>query len=210
MNQDALVTELLAIRRRTKETAENIKQISQKRYTEGQSLRQLIEEYGEKRVKLLKQRLQEHGMTWCTLCSSVVPEADTEFLLVEGREEYSCGYQNSCYGFSGFSKLHRACSACREHAADKHGQAGPYDWQAKDRESFYAFRVEKRDDGYYARKFGDWAKLDDEKCKLDEPRSNLVERLEEEYNLPPKIDFRSHWPDDDELVIHERVIAKAS
>lgn len=210
MNQDALATELSAIRRRAEETTRNIEQISQKRYAEGQLLRQLVREYGEKRVQLLKQKLQECELTWCTCCSKVIPESEVKFLLFEGKEEYSHGYGNMFYGFRSFSKFHRACSACQEHAADRHGRTGRYDSQAKDQESFYAFRVEKRDDGYHARKFGDWAKLDDEKCKVDEPRNDLVEKLEEEFNLPPRIDFRSHWPSDDELVIHERKLAKAS
>lgn len=210
MNQNALATELSAIRRQAEETAQNIEQISQKRYTEGQLLRQLVREYGEKRVQLLKQKLQERGLTWCTCCSKVIPESEAEFLLFEGKEEYSHGYGNMFYGFRGFSKLHQVCSACREHAADRHGRIGRYDSQAKEQKSFYAFRVEKRDDGYYVRKFGDWSKLDDDKCKIDEPRDGLVEKLEEEYNLPPRIDFKSHWPGDDELVIHERALAEAS
>lgn len=208
MDQNTLAAELSAIRRQAEETAKNIEQISQKRFAEGQLLRQLIREYGEKRVELLKQKLQERVLTWCTCCSKVIPESEAELLLFEGREEYSHGYENMFYGFRGFSKLHRVCSACREHAADRHGRTGRYDSQAKDQESFYAFCVEKRDDGYYARKFGDWAKLDGEKCKIDEPRNDLVEKLGEEYNLPSRIDFRSHWPSDDELVIHERTLAK--
>ncbi len=208
MNQNELAVELSAIRRQAEETAQNIEQISQKRYAEGQLLRQLVKEYRVKRVELLKEKFQERGMTWCTCCSAVIPESDVEFLLFEGKEEYSHGYGNMFYGFRSFSKLHRACSACRKHAADRHGRTGQYDSRAKDQESFYSFRVKKRDDCYYVCKFGDWAKLDDKKCELDEPSSQLVEKLEEEYDLPPRIDFRSHWPSDDELVIHERVMAE--
>ena len=105
---------------------------------------------------------------------------------------------------SSFSKLHRLCPACREWAADQHGWVGSYDSQAKDQSSFYAFRVEKRDDGYYARKFGNWVKLDDKKYSLGEPSSKLVERLAKELNLPPRIEIDSDWQSlEKRLVIDE-------
>lgn len=212
MTQEAMATELLAMRKRAERTAQNIDQISCNLSTERQALRQAVSEYGAKRIELLKQEFVARGTTWCTYCSEVIPEGEAEFLLVEGREEYSGGYQNSCYGFRSFSKLHRACCACRERAVDKHGQKGAYDSQAKDQASFYAFRVEKREDGYYARKFGNWAKLDDKNCKLDEPSSRLVEKLAEEWNLPPRIEVAWKWPSSEEkLIIHERAaIAEAS
>ncbi|MBI2278827.1 MAG: hypothetical protein HYU81_02075 [Candidatus Brennerbacteria bacterium] len=211
MTQEVLATELLSMRKRAERTAQSIDQISHNLSAERQSLRQVVKEYGTKRVELLKQELQARGVTWCTYCSAVIPESDAELLLVEGREEYSHGYGNACYGFRGFSKLHRACPTCRERAADKHGQKGSYDSQAKDQSSFYAFRVEKRDDGYYARKFGNWVKLDDENCKLNEPSSQLVEKLAEGWNLPPRIEVESRWPSSEEkLIVHERVLAEAS
>ncbi len=172
----------------------------------------MVEEYGARRVELLKQELQARGITWCTYCSEVVLENEAELLLVEGREEYSHGEGNAYYGFRDFSKLHRSCPSCRERAADKHGQGGAHDSRAKDQSSFYAFRVEKREDGHYARKFGNWVKLDDENCKLDEPSSQLIEKLAEEWNLPPRIEIESKWPSfEEKLVIHERVaMAEAS
>lgn len=212
MTQEALTTELLSIRERAERTAQNIDQIAHNLSTEQHSLRQVVKEYGAKRVELLKQELRARGMTWCSYCSEVVPESEAELLFVEGREEYFHGYGNAEYGFRGFSKLHRACPACRECAADKHGQKGAYDSQAKDQSSYYAFRVEKREDGYYARKFGNWVKLDDKNCSLDEPSSQLVEKLAEEWNLPPRIEVKSKWPSSEEkLIIHERVaMAEAS
>ena len=71
--------------------------------------------------------------------------------------------------------------------------------------------MEKRDDGYYARKFGTWVKLDDENCKLNELSSELVEKLAEEWNLPPRIEVELKWPSSEKLVIHERTaMAEAS
>lgn len=212
MTQETLTADLLSVRKQAERTAQNIDQISRNLSTQRQSLRQTVEEYGAKRVELLNQELQARGMTWCTYCSEVIPENEAELLLVEVREEYSHGYGNVYYGFCGFSKLHRACIACRERAADKHGQKGAYDPHAKDQSSFYAFRVEKREDSHYARKFGNWVKLDEKSCTLDEPSNQLVEKLAEEWNLPPRIEVESKWPSSEEkLIIHERVaMAEAS
>ncbi len=211
MTQEALATELLAMRERAERTAQNIDQISRNLSAERQSLRQVVKEYSEKRIELLKQELQARGMTWCTDCSEVVPEGAVELLLYEGAEERSGGYENSCWGCERFSKLHRVCSDCRERAQDQHGIQGRYDSFNKIQACFYAFRVEKRDDGYYARKFGNRVKLDDENCKLDEPSSQLVEKLAEEWNLPPRIEVESKWPSSEEkLIVHERALAEAS
>ena len=211
MTQGATATELQALRERAEVTAQNIDQISSTLSAARETLRQVVSDYGAKRVELLKQKLHAQGMTWCTYCSKVVPESETELLFIDGREKYSHGHGNAYYGFRAFSKLHRACHACREDAADRHGWKSPYDSQAEDQASFYAFRVEKRDDGYYARRFGKWVKLDDENCKLDELSSRLVEKLAEEWNLPSRIEFRSKMLGSEEkLVIYEPVIAEDS
>ncbi len=205
MTQETMATELLVMRKRAEQTAQNIDQISRNLSAERQALRQVVKDYGAKRVELLKEELRARGMTWCTYCSEIIPKKTAKLLLVEGRERYDHGYGNAYYGFRDFFRLHRACPKCRERAADNHGQRGAYSSQAKDQSSFYAFCVEKREEGYYARKFGNWVKLDDEKCKLAEPRSELVERLAEEWNLPPRIEVESKSPNfDGELVIRER------
>lgn len=211
MTQEATATELQALREQAEVTAQNIDQISSTLSNAQETLQQIVSQYSAKRVKLLKEKLHARGMTWCTYCSKVIPESETELLLIEGRAEYTHGYGDAYYGFRGFSKLHRACHACRERSADKHGWKSPYDSQAEDQASFYAFRVEKRDDGYYARKFGKWVKLDDENCKLDELSSRLVEKLAEEWNLPPRIETKSNMLGTREkLVIHEPATAEAS
>lgn len=209
--QEVMASELLSIRERAERTVQNIEQITSNLSDEQLALRQAVDEYGAKRVELFKRELHARGMTWCTYCSdeicskaSAIPESEVGLLLVEGREEYSGGYENSCYGFRDFFRLHRACSKCRERAFDRHGTRGRYNTLAKDQSIFYAFRVEKREDGYYARKFGNWGKLDDKKCELPEPPSQLVEQLAEEWDLPPRIELKSQWPLKDTLVIHER------
>ena len=205
MTQEAMTAELLAMRERAERTAQNIDQISCNLSAERQALRQAVSEYSAKRIELLKQEFHTRGVTWCTYCAEVIPEAEVELLLVEGREEYSHGYGNASYGFRAFFQLHRACLKCREAVADKHGTLGSYDTLAKGQSSFYAFRVENREDGYYARKFGNWVKLDDVNCKLDEPSSQLIGKLAEEWNLPPRIEVKSEWPSSKEkLVIHDR------
>lgn len=202
MTQKNMMAELLSIQKRAERMTQNISQIKHNLYSEQQSLRQAISEYGAKRIEFLKEELRVRRLTWCTCCSAVLPESEVEFLLLEGREEYSCGYENSCYSFRDFFQLHRACPTCREEAFDKHGTRGSFDTIMKDQTSFCAFRVEKREDDYYARKFGNWVKLKDEKCKLSEPSNQLVEKLAEEWNFPPRIelDYR-----DDKLVVHERI-----
>ncbi|PIR37229.1 MAG: hypothetical protein COV34_03325 [Candidatus Zambryskibacteria bacterium CG10_big_fil_rev_8_21_14_0_10_42_12] len=206
------LSELLSLREQMEQTAQHIDEIRRQLSDEQQSLRQIVEEYGARRIKLLKQELHAHELTWCTCCHTEVPEASTELLFIEQTEEYTHGYGNMFYGFRSSAKLHRTCPTCRELATDKHGQKGPYDSRAKDQASFHAFRVEKHEDGYYARKFGNWIKLDDKNCGQDDPSNQLVEKLAEEWGLPPRIEVKHDWPTKQEmLVIHERVaMAKAS
>jgi hypothetical protein len=192
--------------------AQIIKQLSDSLRSEQETLRKFIKEYEIKRIEFFKEELRARGLTWCTICAEkkifdspeVIPECDVELILLEGREMYSCGYENSCYGYRDFFDLHRACLKCREEAFDKHGIHGSYNKLAHDQEYFNAFRVEKRNDGYYARKFGNWVKLDDEKCKFPRPPYQLVNRLTEEWDLPPRIELDR----DDKLVICEPVAQK--
>lgn len=208
MIQEVLTTELLTIRKRAEQTEQNIDRISRNLHAEQQGFRRMVEEYSVKRVELIIEELRARGMTWCTLCAKelwrtpeVLPEKETELLLLKGREEYSHGYGNAYHGFRDFSRLHRACPKCRKTAYDKHGTRGCYSTQAKDQSSFYAFCVEKREDGYYARKFGNWVKLDDKDCKLAEPSNSLVEELAKKWNLPPRIELDYG---DCKLMVHEQ------
>jgi hypothetical protein len=182
--------ELLIMRQGIEKTAQKIGELESKLNDERQALLEKVEAYAVKRAEFFKQMLSARGMTWCTHCSKIIPETDVEFLFVEGRQEYSHGYGNSFYGFRGFANLRIACSTCRQEAADRHGWKGEYSSQCNDQASYYAFKAEKREDGYYARKFGEWVKLEDEKCKLNEfPPKELVEKYAAEYGLPAKITF---------------------
>ena len=201
--QETMMTELLDMRKRAEQVAQNIEQIRRNLRAERQALEQVINEYCTKRVELFKEELRARGMTWCTYCSAVLPEGEAKLLLLEGKEEYSCGYEDSCYSFRGFLKFHRACPKCREAAADKHGTRGSYDKTLEDQASFYAFRVEKREDGYYARKFGNWVKVD-EKCKLSGASVSLVEKFAGDLGLPPRIEIEGWSGSGEKLVIHER------
>lgn len=205
MSQKVTVENLFAMQLQAKETAVRIDQILRGLSAERQALREAVATYSTKRIELVKQELRARGLTWCTDCFTVISEdQEAELLFIEGKEQYSGGYSNSEYGFRGFSNLHRVCARCRELANDKHGRTNG-------QESFYAFRVEKRGDGYYSRNFGNWIKLDDAKCKLAEMPDRLIERLAEEWNLPPKIEAQSRWPSSEvTLIIHERAaLAKA-
>lgn len=207
MSQETIATSLLAMRRQAEEIAHNIDHLHSDICTKRQELRQVVDEYTGQRIELFKETLNARGMMWCTYCLALFPKDKTELLLVEGREEYSHGYGDAFYGFRGFSKLHRACPTCRERAADKHGLIGPYDSQAKDQERFYVFRVEEREDGYYACKFGTWVKLKDDKYRyrIDEPTNELVNRFARVLDLPPRMEVGSTWSNSDGmLIIHEQ------
>ncbi|OGZ58187.1 MAG: hypothetical protein A3B96_00680 [Candidatus Spechtbacteria bacterium RIFCSPHIGHO2_02_FULL_43_15b] len=200
---DAQATEVLSILEQAKERAKKIIEMSRDLVAERELLRRVVSEYSAKRVELVKQELEARGLTWCTSCSNVTSGLDIEFLLVEGSEVYSHGYGNSYYGFRPFSKLYQACIACRKCAADKHGQMGAYDYHAEGQSSFLAFRVEKREDGYYACKFGNWVKLEEKQCELNGLSSELVEKLVEEWGLPPRMEVKtSAWSSEENLIIH--------
>jgi len=204
--QEALETQLLIARQGIEKTWQNIGQLLSQLADGRQTLQKKVDAYTAKRIEFFKQVLAAQGMTWCTRCSKIIPEADAELFFEEGRTEYSHGYGNSFYGFRGFSKLHRACSVCRQKAVDRHGWKGGYNSQCKDQPSYNAFQVEKREDGFFARKFGDWVKLNADICKFDEPPKDLVEKSAKECNLPPRItlDLEGRSFSDRKLVIHER------
>lgn len=203
MIQEVTTTELLNMRNQAEQSVKNIGQISRDLSVERKTLYQVVNDYDKKRIELVKQRLVSQGMTWCTCCSEVIPEMDTVLLLEEGKNKISCGYENSCYEFCEFSILHRVCPECRQNAADRHGWQGDWDSMAKDQENFNAFSVEKREDGYYARKFGNWIKLDDETYRIKEPSRKLIEKLAEEWNFPPRIEVGQQKPEEC-LVVYER------
>jgi hypothetical protein len=85
--------------------------------------------------------------------------------------------------------------------AERHGWVGPYNHSCRTQEKFYAFAVEKKEDGYYANKFGSSTKLPKE-CEerlVWEPPKEVVERLTQAWNLPGRIELDHmgtlHMPD---------------
>lgn len=170
------------MREQIRRMAQKIRQMQDDLQSRNQLFRQTVDEYNQRLVEHLKEKLRAEKMTWCTRCDGVFPEGETELLLVEGREMV-CESQSA-----EFTILHQACSACRKHAASKHGTYGGEDSRGR-RESFYAFRVEKREDGYYALRGNKWEKVPHE---FDPPEptlsSRLIDKLVGEFNLPPRID----------------------
>lgn len=206
-------TELLSLRKQAEQTAQDIEQTKQNLYSKDKELQRIVKDYSAGLVQLVFEELCARGMTWCTCCAEkiwlmpeLLQEKEIELLLFEGREKYSHGYQDSFYGFRNFSQLHRVCPKCSEESFDKHGTRGSYDTMAKDQTFFYVFRVEKREDSYYAREFGSWIKLDGKSCKFSGPPSRLVDKLAEEWNFPPKISL-DYEHGGEKLVIHERKAA---
>ena len=196
--------ELLSMRKQAEQRAQNIDRISRDLFAEQQSLWQTVKEYSEKRMELFKQKLQAHGMTWCTYehCAAIVPENETKLIFAHGIEGHR-GREYSGDRYQPFSNLHRVCPSCHEKMQNRHGRHGHRDNLSGRQSHFYAFRVEKREDGYYAYEFGTWIRIDDEDCLL-EPLNKPVEELAEQWNLPPRIELRSEWPNHDKkLIIHE-------
>jgi hypothetical protein len=191
MTRKTLKTELSNLRKRAERNVQKIEQISYKLYSKITDINKIIDEYNAKRSDFFMEEFRVRGMTWCTQCFKVFPAGEAELLLFEGEEKYSHGYGNSCYGFHNFSILHRVCPMCRERAHDHHGMQGERDGQTNEREIFYAFHVEEREDGYYGRKFGNWVKLEGEnyRYKLPEPPNRVIEQISKEWSLPPRIEF---------------------
>ncbi|KKP78375.1 MAG: hypothetical protein A2271_03305 [Candidatus Moranbacteria bacterium RIFOXYA12_FULL_35_19] len=183
--------DIMSMQKDIENQMQKIEQEEDRLLEEKRTMEKIVSEHSEKRIKLVKQKLMEQKMTWCTRCSKIIPQKATRLVLIEGKERYSHGYQGSLYGFRSFSKIHRACHACRKGFTEKHGISGDYDSQAKNQTSFFAFRVTKHKDGYYAHKFGDWVKLNDKNYPIDEPSDILIEKLAKEYDIPPKIKYET-------------------
>jgi len=152
-------------------------------------LNELVQEHETGRLELFKQKLSEKRLAWCTSCLSLSPAEEVYLIFIEGTETYSCGYENSCYAFQKFAKLHRACESCKSYFSNQHGRRGAYDSFLHDQESFYAFAVEKRQDGYYASRFGCWQKLDPQHSIPENPPERLIRKLAKEFGLPPKMEL---------------------
>lgn len=204
---DALVAELATLRQRVELTARNIEEASNRLASEQQTLRQTVDEYAARRVKLVEEELRARGETWCTNCKSIVAADEAVLMFIEGIEQISCGYEGGSWRHEDFASLQRVCPDCRQRNLDRHGRRGfgPWGSGGQDKTYFYAFEVEGRDDGFYARRFDQWARLDDKCSTLKGLPDRLVEELAAAWGLPPRIRIESRWSSPPALSIDEQV-----
>lgn len=203
--QRELLRNMRSSRKDAEEASEDVKQFLKDLANGWQKCRESVDTYTNQRAALFLKKLAQRRLDWCTKCNQVFPVNNVQLLLTEGSQEYSHGYGGAYYGFEGFTHLYRACLECREKDFDRHGSVGSYDSLAKGQASFRAFRVEKRADGYYARKFGNWKKCCEISYEFPQVPENLIDQFTEQWSLPPKIELRSRGLyGEDEFIIHEQ------
>ncbi len=190
MSGKITVNGLLQMQAELQEEARRLDQCRADIRVDQKRLEEAVCQYNTQRVDCVKQELGHQALTWCTKCFTIFPESEAELLLFTGKEEYTSGYENSCYGLRDFLEFHRVCKECGNKAGDKHGSRGEYDSILNDQSIFYAFRVERRPDGYYARKFGNWVRLEDGKLALADLPSRLVDELAARWHIPHKINLK--------------------
>lgn len=183
MTSETMTAELLAKRQQAEMMAKEVKQTSRQLSGKKKALEQAIKEYDAIRIELFKKELQARGLTWCTYCSKVIPEAEAQLLFVKLNVEEASLSGATIYGYRNISLLQRACLACGVLAADNQEWMAVYNSVANEYETnFEVFRVEQRNNDYYANKDGNWNKI--ESYPLVEPSIQLVDRFAEEWHLP--------------------------
>jgi hypothetical protein len=178
-----------ALRANTNEAREKDMCVWNRYVNESGSLSKAINEYNKERIRLIEEEVAKRGLSWCTRCGNEALPNDLALLFTQGTYQYSHGYEGSCWGHRDFARLDRACSSCRQHAADRHGSIGGYGSEFEEREKFYAFQAEKREDGYYARMFGVFNKIEEKNTKplTQEIPEKLLEKLAEQWGLPARL-----------------------
>ncbi len=164
------------------------------------ALVEAIDRHNSARRELFDTEFTNQKLAWCNGCSEVKSDEDMKLLLLEGTEEYRHGYENSYYGFRVFSRLHLLCPACYTKARNRHGWCGEYDATAGGQEKFYAFQVEQRVDGIFVCRYGEWAAIDPN-IKVPSIWDHVVERLCQEWNLPPKLEIEHGTLKDSEWIV---------
>lgn len=162
--QETLAAELQSMQGEVKLRAVGIDQKVRDLDQSRLELREVVDEYNKKRDELFTLELEEKGMICCCQCISVVLEANSGFLFHERSLSPSC--------------VERVCSGCWKFLANSRGVD--------------VFMAEKREDGFYAKKFDVWFKLDEEKFGLfPQPKRDIDPngRSTKEFDLPPKIQF---------------------
>jgi len=179
----AAAEKLQEMRQKAEGVSRLIKMTLNRVNTQRAFFRQLIGEYAKERTNLFLDGLKARGLSWCTRCDNLFSEGGMKLILVEGRGECRDHFQD-------FSNLHRVCDECYKRALVRSGTYGKYDTFVKDQTSFFAYPVEKRQDGYYVRRFqnGEWEKLNEQKYTLlADPPIDIIKKLATEFNLPPEI-----------------------
>lgn len=153
-----------------------------------QKLKRMISKYNQERVEAVKSHLQSQGLTYCTKCFSIIPEIETQLVFLQGQianylESEGCPPQMYVQGIS---SLYKVCQDCYQECCLIHKKrvAGKI---AENNTSFNTFKVEKREDGYYASVFEKTVKLENEKCKLSKPFYTVVDEIAKQIKLPPPI-----------------------
>lgn len=171
MNRETMTNDLNDLLEAAKSYEASIELMKQNLATEKEKLRATVTQHQVMRMKFIETELGERRLSWCTSCKQVSATDQFEFIFIEGKKEVTSGYENSCYGYEYFSKIHFACQTCRNDFLDRHGFCG------REGTFFHAFVVEKRELGYYAKKFGNWTKLEEEKCALSPIPHGVAESM---------------------------------
>ena len=164
----------------------------------------VVDEHNQRRQELLFEELKRKGLTWCSCCLKLVPEAKIEFIFTEGQGDFTMECDQYIEGFLRFAYLQRACSACCTNAFNLHGwkndaEHGYLSKPANKTEGqafFMASLVEKREDGFYQSPldFGVWKKIDEEHCRLPELTDDEIDNFCNQLGLPPRLSVKDGKP----------------
>jgi hypothetical protein len=189
--------ELSDILAAAKSHEEALELLKQNMATEQEKMRATVERYEVKRRELFDKELTVRGVAWCTLCQVLFPKGEAKILLLEGTRENSGGQEGACYGFEKYSNLHRVCPACYDKAFDQHGSR-------VGKTEFFAFVVENREVGYWAKRFGTWEMLYPGKHKFPELSEPWLSKLTSMWSLPPRVEL-DYKLGESKVVVYEPV-----
>lgn len=144
-----------------------------------ETLRAIVDGYNELRKGVVLKCLVGRNLTLCTRsrCWKTIKPGHASLLFLEGVCERNGGM--GTYGYEDFAMLQRACPECGQSAFDRHGERD-------DNTSFYAYGAQKGPEGWQAKKFGTWVKID-AKHTLPEPPEHVIDRLALEFGSPQRL-----------------------
>ena len=142
-----------------------------------------VKDYNKKRLELFEQEFADRELAWCTLCSVVIPAGKTVMRLIDDKHKMPGG---DIPTYLERSRVRVLCPNCLKVEYDSQlpvrGKASEY---------IHIYPAEKREDGYWAEKSGEWVKVDSEKTifpSLENPPRNIG-KLEAEWGLPPRLEL---------------------